>query len=112
MDSSSYAFLKIIYDNKKHQMYMWDKKSPFFNGFSGNDTRDILCFLRDNGYLKQKDGLWVTTMAGNEYIESRNRKDNTYKLSVAAIIISVLALLKPPSFDLIALFISLARSLQ
>ena len=110
MDSHCYSFLKMIYDGKNHGMYMWDKKFPFNRGYTGIEAKDTLSFLRDNGYVHQKDTYIKTTIAGNEYIENKKRTDNTYRLSIAAIVISFIALLKPPSFDIIAAFISAMQS--
>ena len=110
MDSRCYTFLKMIYDGNRHGMYMWDKKFPFAHGYTGIEARDTLAFLRDNGYVDQKDAYLKTTIAGNEYVENKKRIDNTYRLSIAAIVISFIALLKPPSFDIIAILISIVQA--
>ncbi|MDD6120725.1 MAG: hypothetical protein PUB57_09445 [Selenomonadaceae bacterium] len=110
MDKKTYTFLKMIYNGPHHTLRMDDTKHfPFYHGYSLNDSNRIMRFLRKYKYIEQHGLTVCTTIAGNVAIERYKHATWAFRLSIIATVLSILSLLKPSSFDLIAAIISALR---
>lgn len=104
MDKESLRFLKTVYNAPHHTLSILSKKCPLRDpSWSLQDRQRALNYLRECGYLTYDvvHCTYRTTIQGNEYVEQDNLTKRSYRLSVVAITISFLALIKPPYFDVI-----------
>lgn len=100
MDKDTRKMLKNIYNNGQ-MMNVMDRRSPLVNGT--REKQESYQYLLQGGFIRvdKSEGMIYTTISGQDYIQNHFWDMLNRYLSIAAIIISILSLLKPPSIDII-----------
>lgn len=107
-------YLEKLYNAPRQSADLFDaENSPLMgNALTSDEIRRARVELTELGYIEQdRHGRLHLTLKGSEFVRSHRRTTITVKLSVAAIIISILALLKPPSFDIVAILYKLLQGM-
>lgn len=98
MDNTTYNILETIYDNGG-RLYAMDKRSPLVNCTA--EKKAAYLYARKTNLLYEQDGLFLLTIEGRAAVEQHRYVRRAYHLSIAAIIISIIALLKPSNLGLV-----------
>lgn len=101
MDKQTFKMLELFYD--ENELSIASNKSPYIN--FNSDKKNSIKHLKDNGYLDYNEttGIFKITIPGKAYVEGHRQRSKEIYWRIATLIISLLALLKPPSFDIIAI---------
>ena len=108
MDRNTLKILKKVYNNGQ-MMNVSDRRSPLVNGTP--EKQESYQYLLQGGYIRvdKIHGMIYTTISGKDYVQNHFWNMLSRYLSIAAIVISLLALLKPPSVDVIGSLLRLMK---
>ena len=108
----SMIYLEKIYDAPRQIVSLDDKEhSPLMGHILTDDEiRRARTELTELGYIAQdRHSRLYLTLKGSECVRDHRKTTLAIKLSSIAIGVSILAFLKPPSFDLVTILYELLR---
>lgn len=111
----SMIYLEKLYDAPRQSVLLWDDENSPLMGriLTSDEIRRARLELTELGYIEQdQHGSLYLTLKGSEFVRNHRRTTLAVRLSITAIVVSTLALLKPPSFDLMTIVYTLLRGAQ